>query len=135
MDGLCLFSRSGLSILPLSCVFGRRGSACCPPRALLVPGEGQGRALATLIAPQSTACDGCVWTRAGRWWDAGGSARLQGPREARLPQHAPGGCWLQIIPLVTELVGSSYRYHRGEVGGAPARPRARPFCGDPGPSC
>ncbi|KAK2493109.1 hypothetical protein MC885_010013 [Smutsia gigantea] len=24
----------------------------------------------------------------------------------------------QVIPIVTELVGRSYRYHRGEVGGA-----------------
>lgn len=26
------------------------------------------------------------------------------------------GCLLQIIPMVTELMGSSPRYHRGEVG-------------------
>jgi hypothetical protein len=26
------------------------------------------------------------------------------------------GCLLQIIPKVTELIGSSYRYHRAEVG-------------------
>ncbi|XP_066879739.1 mitochondrial ribosome-associated GTPase 1 isoform X1 [Kogia breviceps] len=40
----------------------------------------------------------------------------------------------QIIPMVTELVGSSYRYHRGEVGGGPVPAVGRPSCsGAPDP--
>ncbi|XP_068817694.1 mitochondrial ribosome-associated GTPase 1 isoform X2 [Capricornis sumatraensis] len=102
------------SIPLLSCVFGRRGSARSPPWALLLPGEGRGRAPATPTPPQSTACIWRVRNHAGWWWDADGSAASRGRGRPGSHQKVPGGCWLQIVPTVMELVGSSYRYHREE---------------------
>lgn len=65
----------------------------------------------------------------GRWWEC----RLQGPRAAGSPRKVPGGCWLQIVPTAMELVGSSYRHHRGEVGG-PGLAEGPPLpLGNPGP--
>ncbi|XP_005671642.1 mitochondrial ribosome-associated GTPase 1 isoform X1 [Sus scrofa] len=56
---------------------------------------------------------GCAWSRAVWFW------MLRRPpwtrRGAGLTgQRPPAVDWLQIIPKVTELVGSSCRYHRGE---------------------